>query len=178
MKNTYFTGDWHLGHANIIKYLNRPFYSVGEMNDIIISNFYNTIKLNAVVYFIGDLSFDKAIIEDFFAKLPKNIHFHFISGNHDKKTEYIVKYFVDSYSNMKDIKINGNKITLCHYAMRVWNCSHFNSWQLYGHSHGTLNPIGKQCDVGVDNWNFYPVSFEQIKEYMNKQPDNFNLVKK
>jgi len=177
MNNIYFTGDWHLGHANIMKYSNRPFHSVGEMNDTIISNFYNTIKPGASVYFLGDFSFDRVITEDFFIKLPKNIHFHFIYGNHDKKIMNIVKYFVDSCSGMKDIKVDEYKITLNHYAMRVWNCSHFNSWQLYGHSHGTLPPEGKQCDVGVDSWNFFPVSFEQIKEYMEKQPDNFNLIK-
>jgi calcineurin-like phosphoesterase family protein len=40
--------------------------------------------------------------------------------------------------------------------MRVWPRSHHNSWQLYGHSHGKLLPIGKQWDIGVDNNDFYP----------------------
>ena len=29
-------------------------------------------------------------------------------------------------------------IVLCHYAMRVWQKSHYGAWMLYGHSHGTL----------------------------------------
>ena len=178
MKNIYFTSDWHLSHINIMKYSNRPFSSVEEMNDTIISNFYDTVKPGATIYFLGDFSFDRVITENFFTKLPKNIHFHFISGNHHKKTKNIIERFVDSYSNMKDIKINERKITLCHYAMRVWNCSHFNSWQLYGHSHGTLSSVGKQCDVGVDDWNFFPVRFEQIEEYMKTQPDNFNVIRR
>jgi calcineurin-like phosphoesterase family protein len=62
--------------------------------------------------------------------------------------------------------------------MRVWPRSHYNSWQLYGHSHGRLEPVGKQWDVGVDNNNFYPVSFDQLVEIMKNRPDNFNLVKK
>ena len=161
-----------------MKYSNRPFSNVKEMDETIISNFYSIVKPGANVYFLGDFSFDRVITEDFFTRLPKNIHFHFIHGNHDKKTKNIVEHFVDSYLPLKDIKIGECKITLCHYAMRVWNCSHFNSWQLFGHSHGTIAPLGKQCDVGVDNWNFCPVSFEQIKSYMEKQPDNFNLIKK
>jgi calcineurin-like phosphoesterase family protein len=52
-----------------------------------------------------------------------------------------------------------------------------NSWQLYGHSHGKLAPIGKQWDIGVDNNNFYPVSFNKICEIMVDRPDNPNFVK-
>jgi calcineurin-like phosphoesterase family protein len=48
--------------------------------------------------------------------------------------------------------------------MRTWPASHMGSWQLYGHSHGKLPPIGFQLDVGVDSWEFYPVSWEEVKE--------------
>ena len=60
--------------------------------------------------------------------------------------------------------------------MRVWHKSHFNSWQLYGHSHGSLEPIGKQLDVGVDTNRFKPISFDQIKNLMNSKPNNFNYI--
>lgn len=70
-------------------------------------------------------------------------------------------------------------------AMLVWPRSHYNSWQLFGHSHGGLSHTnsdnlihGKQMDVGVDTNNFYPYSFEQIQKIMEKRPDNFNLVRK
>lgn len=62
--------------------------------------------------------------------------------------------------------------------MRVWHRSHFNSWQLYGHSHGKLDPVGKQWDVGVDNNGFYPLSFEDIELLMKVRPNNFNLLKR
>jgi len=51
-----------------------------------------------------------------------------------------------------------------------------NSWQLYGHLHGKLPPIGKQWDIGVDNNNFYPVSFNKICEIMVDRPDDPNFV--
>ena len=60
--------------------------------------------------------------------------------------------------------------------MRVWHRSHYNAWQLYGHSHAKLEPIGKQYDVGVDNNNFMPVSFNELVEIMDKQPNNFNYI--
>lgn len=56
--------------------------------------------------------------------------------------------------------------------------SHFNQWHLYAHSHGTLSPLGKSYDVGVDNNNYMPVSFDQVKEIMKKLPDNENWLRK
>jgi calcineurin-like phosphoesterase family protein len=46
---------------------------------------------------------------------------------------------------------------------------HHGAWHLYGHSHGALPPYGKSFDVGVDCWNYKPVSFEQVQEKMNQQ---------
>jgi calcineurin-like phosphoesterase family protein len=60
--------------------------------------------------------------------------------------------------------------------MRAWNKSHFNAWQLYGHSHGTLNPLGKQYDVGVDNNGFKPVSLDSLDKIMAKMPNNINFI--
>jgi len=49
------------------------------------------------------------------------------------------------------------------------------SWHLYGHSHGQLqdDPNLLSFDVGVDSWNYAPLSYEQAKEVMankNQQP--------
>jgi calcineurin-like phosphoesterase family protein len=60
--------------------------------------------------------------------------------------------------------------------MRVWNKSHLNSWQLYGHSHGDLDPIGKQYDVGVDSNDFKPLSYEEIEDIIKKAPNNLNYI--
>lgn len=62
--------------------------------------------------------------------------------------------------------------------MKVWVRSHYNSFQLYGHSHGNLPTEGKQYDVGVDNNNFFPVSLDKIIEIMRKKPCNFNLIRR
>jgi calcineurin-like phosphoesterase family protein len=58
-------------------------------------------------------------------------------------------------------------IALCHYSMRVWRNSFHGSWHLYGHSHGML-PENESLsfDVGVDCWDFYPVSIEEVKAKM------------
>ena len=78
-------------------------------------------------------------------------------GSHDR-------WLDDSAHETWQETIDGQHVVVCHYAMRAWPRSHHNSWQLYGHSQGKLEPIGKQWGVGVDN-DFYPVSFERARDH-------------
>ena len=77
---TFFTADHHFGHANIIKYTNRPFTNIEEQDRILIQNWNSVVGPNDMVYYLGDFCF-----RDF------NKYFHalngkiiFIEGNHDK----------------------------------------------------------------------------------------------
>ena len=62
-------------------------------------------------------------------------------------------------------------IVLFHYAMRVWNASHYGTWHLYGHSHGDLpdDETSLSFDVGVDCHNFYPLSYSDVTGIMSKK---------
>jgi len=172
----WFSGDLHLNHDNIIEYCNRPFTNVIEMDNTILTNFWRVLLPGDTLYVLGDLSFNNAHILDFFDRFS-DINIIMLKGNHDgKKLASATRARNIPLYTLYDTKIEGQPITLCHYAMRVWNKSHFNSWQLHGHSHATLPPQGKQYDVGVDNNNFYPVSWDRIKEIMANSPDNFNYI--
>lgn len=158
----WFTSDEHYGHTNIIRYCNRPFKSTDEMNNTIIDNFNNKVCKNDIAYHIGDfalISNPQAV--DIIQKL--NGKHYFIKGSHDR---WINNDIRSSY--LMEIKIEGKTIVLCHYAMRVWPKSHYGSWHLYGHSHGKLPSYGLSYDVGVDNNNFFPVSYEEIKNKMEE----------
>ena len=100
-----------------------------------------------------------------------------IKGSHEKSA-YLCRNKFEQIVSLFEINIDNNTIVLCHYSMRTWNKSHYNTWHLYGHSHGMLEGWGKSFDVGVDCWNFTPLSYEEIKKEMEKRPDNFNLIKK
>ena len=171
MSQYFFTADTHFGHAAIIRHCQRPFKSIEEMDDTLVANWNSMITPEDIVYFLGDFAWRN--IGEYTKRLNGNIHL--IRGSHDKQIGNFSTQFV-TVSDLKSVVIEGIRLVLAHYAMRVWDASHFNSWQLYGHSHCRLKAIGKQLDVGVDGHGFFPWRFGEIKEYMKMREDNPNYV--
>ena len=168
---TWFTADTHFGHANIIKYSKRPFADTVEMNEKIISNWNSVVKPGDLVYHLGDYTFGRNDFE-FDATFKRlNGLIVLIKGNHDKLAWANRHKFYAAHDSYHEINVNGQDITLCHYAMRVWNKSHYGAWNLYGHSHGSLpdDPYSRSFDIGVDCHNFYPLSFDEVKAIMDKK---------
>jgi calcineurin-like phosphoesterase family protein len=176
----FFTSDTHFGHANIVKYCQRPFESIEEHDQILIGNWNRTVGKNDTVYHLGDFCF-KNKTNDFESYLKKlNGFIYLIWGNHDQVAKYekmakgMHVFNQDKIRFLGDyerIKIEGQDIILSHYSFRVWDKSHHGSWNLYGHSHGTLfdDPHLRSIDVGVDSHNYYPISFDQVKRLMNNK---------
>lgn len=163
----YFTADTHFNHKNIIQYSNRPFQSVEEMNQSLIDNINALVKSNDELYHLGDFAFGN--VEKFRRQINcKNLHIIF--GNHDREAR-LNKHLFSSYSDFREIKVFGKSITLCHYAMRVWNKSHHGAYHLYGHSHGSLpdDPNSRSFDCGVDCHGYKPISFDEVTQLMSKK---------
>jgi calcineurin-like phosphoesterase family protein len=165
----WFTSDTHFNHAGIIKYCNRPFDTVEDMNEAIISRWNECVKPGDFVYHLGDFGWNKC---DEIVKRLAGQKF-LIIGSHDAEGERLKKHFCQ-LTPMKQIKIGVQTIVMTHCAMRVWEKSHYGAWHLYGHSHGHLETWGKSFDVGVDTHNFYPYSFMEVGLIMATLEDNFN----
>lgn len=168
----WFTSDTHYGHARILSYTSRPFESVDEMDERMVELWNAVVKPGDSVYHLGDFALcdiDRAL------KVVKRLQGQkfLIFGNHDKRLRKDPRFLGHWIwaRDLESIDVEGQKIVLCHYAMRVWNRSHHGSWQLFGHSHGTLrdDPALLQLDVGVDCWGYAPVSFETIREKMGQK---------
>jgi len=183
----YFSSDYHFSHTNVIPWSKRPFSSIEENNEVIISNIEKALKPGDELYFLGDLSWDVNFTRVFFERIKKaHIQFHWILGNHEKGSDLYRKQCA-SMSSLKDVYI-GDKlpVVLCHYPMLTWNKSHYNSFMLYGHHHansnGTVELVhkaeGKMLNVNVEFHNYMPWSEEEIVEYMKMRPDNWDLIKR
>lgn len=164
----FFTSDEHYGHASIIRLCRRPFDNVDTMDAELISRHNAIVRSGDVVVHAGDFTpLRKSRAKEYVRQL--NGEHIFVRGSHDR--------WLGNAQEIWEREISGRYIVVCHYAMRVWPRSHHNSWQLYGHSHGMLEPTGKQWDVGVDNNEFFPVSVDKVREIMRSRPDNPNFVK-
>lgn len=170
---TWFSSDWHLFHANIIKYSNRPFSSVEEMNEVVIKNWNERVGEQDICFILGDLGFPRnsksyGELESFVRRL-KGKEIHFIRGNHDKDLKGSTKELFTSYSDYMEVEIDEQFIVMSHYPMLSFNKSFYGSWMLHGHCHGTLpeDQHTKRIDVGVDCWNYSPVGFEELKTKMS-----------
>lgn len=171
--DTWFTSDTHFGHANIIKYCDRPWSSAEEMDEAIVERWNEKVGHDDVVYHLGDVSFHKN--EHHTAEILNSLNGQIliIPGNHDThRTLNRIGLWCENAtvatSALIERDINGKRIVLCHYAMRVWNKSHYGAWQLYGHSHGSLpdDPNALSMDVGVDPNNYAPVHFDEVAAHM------------
>jgi calcineurin-like phosphoesterase family protein len=154
----WFTADTHFGHENIIRHCNRPFSSVGEMDEEMIARWNARVGRRDVVWHLGDFSFRGAHPLRYFSRLNGQISF--ILGNHDKRTQ--LRDCTNTVIDVIELRAQGHKIFLSHYAHRVWPSSFRGSLHLYGHSHGTLPGTERSMDVGVDCHDFVPISLEQV----------------
>lgn len=174
---TWFTSDLHIGHRNIISYSSRPFASVEEHDEALVTNWNAVVRPGDSIYCLGDFALCDVERATQIAKRLLGQKFY-VFGNHDKalrKHEPFVSQWIwaRDLTQISPRLASGEtqKIILCHYAMRVWASSHHGAWQLYGHSHGSLrdDPNSLQLDVGVDEWDYQPVPLEQITARMSQK---------
>jgi calcineurin-like phosphoesterase family protein len=169
MATLWFTSDTHFGHGNIIRYCNRPFKSVDEMNEVLIRNWNSVVQPGDEVWHLGDVAFGS--MEKAHACIRRlNGTKHLVWGNHDEGYEW-EKLFA-STQHYKELHVGKQELVLSHYAMRSWHHNMRGTVMLYGHSHGTLPSYGKSMDVGVDAarmfWNMRPISFGEVMSEMNR----------
>lgn len=176
----FFTADTHFYHANIIEFCHRPFRSVDDMNETLIANWNKVVGADDIVFHLGDFGLgNSAKWNQLLDKLNGKIYL--IRGNHDLRNfrkSYVERF--ESVAMQMNIEVENQKICLNHYPFLCYDGSNVGVWQLFGHVHTNKNNTGNdaarlkvlfptQYDVGVDNNDFTPVSFAQVKEVIEKQ---------
>jgi calcineurin-like phosphoesterase family protein len=158
----WFTADTHFGHAGALSLYRRPFDSVATMNGAMAARWNDTVGPDDDVWHLGDFALRTPAAAAIVLLRSLNGRKHLVTGNND--TEAIAGLpewsSVQSYA---EIIIDSHRLVLCHYAFRTWNGMAKGALNLHGHSHGRLKPMPRQTDVGVDCWDFRPVTVQQMR---------------
>lgn len=171
MSKIWFTSDQHFGHKNILKLSKRPFGEIDHHDDVLIDNYNKLISNEDTCYILGDICWKQSYesYKKCFNRLNgKKI---VIIGNHDNKQNLIKckkeGLILDVCEN-KLLQIGKNLVFLSHFAHREWKSYYKGAYHLYGHSHGNLEDYKQSTDIGVDMWEYEPVSWDEVKQYIDE----------
>lgn len=176
MASTWFISDTHWGHRNILRFCpeTRPFATIEEMNQHLITQWQATVAPEDDVWILGDVFWiDGQKACNIMDQLPGNIHL--IYGNHDQviRNHVPLQQKFASIHDYKELKIQGKDVILLHFPIAEWNRGHYGSYHLHGHCHGSYHARGRVLDVGVDGEitdNCAPIAFARIIEHMEPRP--------
>ena len=170
----FFTSDPHFGHENILKYCHRPFSSIEEHDEELIRLWNETVPEDGIVFILGDIGFcSETYLKTILNRLNGKIYW--IIGNHDWRriTPGIMNRF-ECITQQMVITVDNKLVYLNHFPFLCYPDSDRHPvYQFFGHVHSgplsTSSDISRlvhlnkrQYDVGVDNNEYKPISFQDI----------------
>ncbi|POR42419.1 metallophosphoesterase [Methylobacterium sp. V23] len=166
---TLFTSDTHWSHRATLGPrlgLNRPFANIEEHDEALIARWNAAVRPQDTVWHLGDFCYrcPEERARWIFARL--NGRRFLVRGNHDRIGSRLpwngtVVDVAHVRVPLTDGTLQG--IWCSHYAHRVWPRMHRGDLHLYGHSHGSLPGTATSTDVGVDCFDFRPVTLDEIR---------------
>jgi len=185
-EGVWFTSDTHFNHQKILEFCKRPFENIDEHDQKLIENWNSKISPDDTVFHLGDFCF---------GGYPKweeirnqlNGHIILIYGNHDQKNRTAGTDELFDYTSFQmQIQIGKQMVYLNHFPFLCFAHGNIDTYknsysvQLFGHIHSGPNSTSEdtsrsdmlyptQYDVGVDNNNYFPVSWKEIKTIINNQ---------
>jgi len=185
----FFTSDLHFGHQNIIKYADRPFSSVDEMNETLIENWNSVVRpgVEDEVWVLGDFAMGKIADTLPLAKRLNGFKL-LVPGNHDRcwrhhgkkrLAEWQDKYCDVGFALAGDMfmgDLGGMLSVFCHFPVEG-DSQHddryadvrprrvdANILYVHGHTHSRDRVVGDHVHVGTDAWDYTPVSEDRLVE--------------
>lgn len=159
----WFTSDEHFNHGNILKlFVYRPFSTVERMNAEIIKRHNERVKPGHTVIHLGDFRVTNCGPNSHELMEMLNGNHVFLCGNHDKNNgcNSPLKYMViEQY----------NRLVVCAHrpedAQKIMEKLSIDL-AFVGHVHEKWKFLrsehGDMVNVGVDQWDFYPIDTKQI----------------
>lgn len=160
----YFCSDFHYNHFNVIKHSGRPFQTLEEMNQEIIT-WLETLREDDVVFDLGDLFWNTTVDKACEVLGHCKASVYKIIGNHDKGDLWLkntkLKDRVMGIFDLLDIRVENEKeetfmLTLSHYPICSWNHKPYGSLNIHGHCHGSYDKVNinskeLRLDIGWDS---------------------------
>jgi len=167
----YFTADTHYFHRNVIKYCDRPFESEPKMRRALISIYNQKVRKDDTVYFLGDVAMLGTSQWERLSGLVQSLNGtkHLVLGNHDEfKWQRYLDVGFTSVHSAHWMESNGYKIVMAHDPA-VYCTLDPGTVFLHGHIHNLYKslPAQRTINVGVDVWDFSPITLQQIFKELN-----------
>lgn len=168
-----FTADTHFGAKRALELSRRPYKTVEEMDEDIISLWNSIVKPNEEVWHLGDFG-NYEIVK----RLNGNIHL--IIGNYEQKDidegketkESLLSYGFASIEDYHYLKIDDNfdipNIDYLKLVHKPSDCDMNNPkvFNLFGHIHGRQLCKKFGLDVGVDGHHMRPIDAKDVSFFV------------
>lgn len=185
---TWFSADHHFGHRSVLKFDRRPYADLDEMERDLVMKHNATVPPNgATVIFLGDVVYPKGDRETDWRDIVRSLHGDrkiLLAGNHDAS---LVKPYSKVFDAVLPegvpltVRLRGREARCVHspeslckricpgfddlpsgYADVLLTLEYGNEriegeW-LCGHVHTVFRKLGSIVNVGVDAWDYAPVS--------------------
>lgn len=116
-KQTFFSSDWHCGHAKSIEFDARPFRDLDHMHEVLVNNYNSTVTPSGICYFLGDMSNQQA--SEFYKIVSRlNGTKILILGNHDRGVQWGYASGFDAVMYSASLVIAERIVTLTHCPLR------------------------------------------------------------
>jgi calcineurin-like phosphoesterase family protein len=197
-RKIYFTADWHVGHANCLKFDNRPFDTIEEMHEALVKNFNCTVPKHGITYFAGDMGWTShGLLRSIITRL--NGTKILVRGNHDGGLDAMYEAGFDFVTEKAQFTLGKEIVTITHCPLKGvfredttgmrghdgtenwhgeekngnrYSIEDFGQFHLHGHVHTRpdrgLTKDGRQWDVGVPGNNYKPVTMSQVQSWITK----------
>ena len=161
---TFFTADTHFGDVHVLRQRGRVFADVEAHDEGLVERWNAAVGPEDDLWHLGDFAAgaSRARCAALFARLQGRKRL--VQGNHDTRRVLDLPWLavVDHVRITIEEGETPHRLFLAHYAHRAWPGLWRGTRHLYGHTHGTLPDTTRSCDVGVDAWEFRPVTLAEL----------------
>lgn len=166
----YLAADCHFGHAEVLEYTDRPFASVGEMNETLLEKWNAAVDPDDEIIYLGDLAVpsEPTTVRRWLRRLHGDITF--VVGDHDGGVR---RSGAVTARREYRFEAGGRRFVCVHDPADA--SPDREEWLLYGHHHDMrptefpfVDPENRRSNVSVELTGYEPVPVPELLEYVER----------